>query len=100
MKPKRIQRRRSKGWRLPPNTICVSSPGKWGNPYKIGDSHPVLAGCYITTAEFAVELYRRMMVLHRPQKLDLSEIRGKNLACWCKEGTPCHADILLELANK
>jgi hypothetical protein len=30
---------------------------------------------------------------------DLHELRGKNLACWCREGEPCHADVLLELAN-
>lgn len=27
-------------------------------------------------------------------------LRGKNLACWCKPGTPCHADALLEIANR
>jgi len=31
--------------------------------------------------------------------LDLSELRGKNLACWCKPGEACHADVLLALAN-
>jgi hypothetical protein len=28
------------------------------------------------------------------------ELRGKNLACWCPEGSPCHADVLLEIANE
>ncbi|WP_425065571.1 DUF4326 domain-containing protein [Reyranella sp.] len=27
-------------------------------------------------------------------------LRGKNLACWCKPGSPCHADVLLEIANR
>jgi hypothetical protein len=27
-------------------------------------------------------------------------LRGKNLACWCKPGEPCHADVLLEIANR
>lgn len=31
--------------------------------------------------------------------LDLSELRGKNLACWCRMGESCHADVLLEMAN-
>jgi hypothetical protein len=31
---------------------------------------------------------------------DLSSLRGKNLACWCRAGTPCHADVLLEVANE
>lgn len=26
-------------------------------------------------------------------------LRGKNLACWCRPGQPCHADVLLEIAN-
>ena len=30
---------------------------------------------------------------------ELEELRGKNLACWCPIGQPCHADVLLELAN-
>jgi hypothetical protein len=35
-----------------------------------------------------------------PHPMDaLGELRGKNLACWCKPGEPCHADVLLELAN-
>jgi len=30
---------------------------------------------------------------------DLTQLRGKNLACWCDDKGPCHADVLLELAN-
>jgi hypothetical protein len=30
----------------------------------------------------------------------VASLRGKNLACWCKPGAPCHADVLLEFANK
>jgi hypothetical protein len=29
----------------------------------------------------------------------VSELRGKNLACWCKSNASCHADVLLYLAN-
>ena len=36
--PKRIQRKRTKGWRLPPNTVCVTRPGKWGNPFDFRSS--------------------------------------------------------------
>ncbi len=38
----------------------------------------------------------------RVAKLILSEIhtlRGRDLCCWCKPGTPCHADVLMEIAN-
>ncbi len=35
---KRIQLRRTKGWRKPDNTVTVSRPGKWGNPFPIKGS--------------------------------------------------------------
>src|SRR3990167_7719207 len=36
MTPKRIQRKRTKGWRMPPNTVNVTRPGPWGNPRRVG----------------------------------------------------------------
>jgi hypothetical protein len=40
----------------------------------------------------------------RPHRLlfssrEAAELLGKDLACWCPLGQPCHADVLLELAN-
>lgn len=40
--------------------------------------------------------------LHARRKLilaNLDQLRGHDLACWCKPGEPCHADVLLRLAN-
>lgn len=95
MKPQRIQLSRKKGWRLPENTVVVSRPSKWGNPYRIGE---VFNGVHITDAQMAVEYYRSYV----DKGLKRIEIRhhlgGKNLACWCK-GEWCHADVLLEIAN-
>jgi len=34
-----------------------------------------------------------------PVRPDLAPLRGRDLVCWCAEGEPCHADVLLELAN-
>lgn len=51
----------------------------------------------IKDAATAVELYRRLMVF---EGWDLSELRGHDLACWCPLDQPCHADVLLELANR
>jgi hypothetical protein len=95
MTPKRIQRKRTKGWRLPPNTICVSRPSKWGNPFRLQDGY---------TAQEAVDLFRAWLdedIYINPENLiDLrSELGGKNLACWCQFGEPCHAVVLLKLAN-
>lgn len=110
--PKRIQRKRSRGWRMPPNTIYVGRPTKWGNPFKIGSTIKNLMGTEfkIETAEQAVNAYKNLYLTKiNPgfifgqellMEADLSELRGKDLACWCKEGEPCHAYILLELANK
>ena len=86
-KPIRVQLRRTKGWRMPPNTVSVARPGKWGNPYRVGPEQ---------TAASAVEAFR---VLH-VGKLPVAELRGKNLACFCPLDQPCHADVLLELANQ
>jgi hypothetical protein len=30
----------------------------------------------------------------------MADLRGKNLACWCPLDQPCHADVLLEIANR
>lgn len=93
--PIRVQLRRTKGWRKPDNTVVVSRPSKWGNPYA-GDSN-CLDRARMTT------LFRNLMA--RPEKADFiaavkSDLRGKNLACWCPLNQPCHADVLLEIANQ
>ena len=88
---------------MPENTVSVCRPSKWGNPFKIGGCADCVAPSeyYIahTQAE-AVRLYREF-VTERPAVVDeiRRELRGKNLACYCKPGTPCHADVLLDLAN-
>jgi len=98
--PLRIQRRRTLGWRMPPNTVSVCRPGKFGNPFAVTNER--------TQAE-AVAAFRTWLTVDgctagEPERKhlvleSLHELRGKNLACYCKEGTPCHADVLLELAN-
>ena len=109
--PNRIQLSRKKGWRMPPNTVRVARPGKWGNKFKIGDTVQRLGGenvCETFTVRsraHAVKLFRDWMELalvQHPQIMRpaLDELRGKNLACWCPLDQPCHADVLLELANR
>lgn len=102
MKPIRIQRRRVKGWKMPPNTVSVCRPGKWGNPWPVGKFGPW--DRFAIDAEGAVGLFRAM--LGDPEMrtsvgypFDLSPLAGKNLACFCALDQPCHADALLELAN-
>jgi len=109
MKPKRIQRKRKKGWRMPPNTIYVGRPTKWGNPI-LGDDAEELFRRWLspegylqwdTFAQIAVGRLKYTLCPNGREKLlsEISELEGKNLACWCALDKPCHADVLLELAN-
>ena len=109
--PQRIQLCRTKGWRKPEGAVVVSRPSKWGNPF---------------TGPGAAELFRELLLTGSVQDTAsipdyfipwrsgwrtrlwaykqyirgmLPEIRGKDLCCWCPLDKPCHADVLLELAN-
>jgi hypothetical protein len=100
--PRRIQLRRAKGWRMPPNTVKVDRTSTYGNPFT-----PTNSGTIGPIARFAAEC---------APLLDVEPLRGKNLACWCHlcdahrngrplavdcpDCAPCHADVLLELANR
>ena len=45
------------------------------------------------------ELWNYIKEARKFKTFSLEELRGKNLSCWCKQDDPCHADILLDLAN-
>jgi hypothetical protein len=88
---------------MPANTVSVARPTKWGNPYKIGGTYhrgPAFSGrdAVVQDAADAVRLFRGWVFNLRSAD-SIPELRGKNLACWCKIGAPCHADVLLEMAN-
>lgn len=101
-KPHRVQLSRKAGWRMPENTISVARPGKWGNPFPVGKPGPM--GREAIDREGAVGFFRQMMADPEMRAAagypsDLTPLRGHNLACWCSLDGPCHADVLLELAN-
>ena len=113
--PKRIQRSRSKGWRMPEGAVYVGRPTKWGNPYWIGSNLPevfVTDGLTVLWStpraddasrrarEFAVRRFRDRLEAENPSLFWFEELRGKDLACWCPLDEPCHADVLLEWANR
>ena len=89
---KRVQQRRGvKDRRKPEGARSVARPHKWGNPFVVGTPG-------VPDAETAVQLYREWLPgtnLHG----DLSELTGHDLMCYCPLDQPCHADVLLELAN-
>jgi hypothetical protein len=121
--PERIQLRRTKGWRKPSGAVVVSRPSRWGNPFVIGQDIPdgLIPGLsafqairigslddlnpnhIVLHAEHAVLLYRAYLdcwpglVANARQ-----ELAGKDLACWCPVPAewPCHADVLLEIADR
>ena len=98
--PKRIQRKRTKGWRTPANAANVCRPGKFGNPFLVTEDR----GAIECIGAFRIWLTVDGVDAGVPSKkkaiLDnLDELKGKDLACFCKEGKPCHGDVLLELAN-
>lgn len=147
--PRRIQRKRTKGWRMPEGAVYVGRPTPWGNPFTVADSWVMWVGVAMGfngdmagRRRAAVALYRawltgtlppivdptpggevsfdngREVSAHGmvmgfagaaaavtppptiPARPDLSVLRGKALACFCPLDQPCHADVLLELANQ
>ncbi len=122
--PRRVQRSRAKGWRMPENTVYVGRGSRWGNPWTWRPVKPggpwmvwnLARGRRETTGKLRTELGARvasvglyaLSVLMKPKgdpvSLDfdpreIARLRGKNLACWCRLDQPCHADVLLALAN-
>ncbi len=115
--PHRVQLSRKAGWRLPENTVSVARPGRWGNPFYVSrwrdaatcvalfenamqgtwnpDTSAHLPSAWQGYVEHQAWLQRQQQ---HPLEL-LAPLRGKNLACWCRLDQPCHADVLLRLAN-
>lgn len=103
---------------MPENTVSVARPGRHGNPFYIGGYHKIgdgtswfgrltaLDAAYadssftlVESREQAVEMFRQYRLRYPLPEAAKDELRGKNLACWCPLDKPCHADVLLELAN-
>ena len=106
-RPHRVQRKRTKGYRLPANTVCVDRTTRYGNPFVVGKLMQMAdiadAKCLRVKIDqnLAVELYRIWAEAEIASgHLDLEPLRGKHHACFCPLSLPCHADVTLELANR
>lgn len=124
-RPRRVQRKRLAGWRKPEGAVYVGRGSKWGNPFRkgrtttvgsdsvrIGGSAASTSGSVTVrprTVQASVHLYRQWLegmelmfgtAIQASIADDLDELRGKDLMCWCPLDRPCHADVLLELANR
>jgi Domain of unknown function (DUF4326) len=97
--PQRIQLKRSRGWKMPANAVKVDRTTRWGNPFTIAEYGSVAA---------AVARHGRWMrgevpapdgaVPPAPEAIRAA-LRGRDLACWCALDGPCHAELLLAIAN-
>ncbi len=98
--PRRVQLSRRRGARLQPDTVSVAAPTKWANPYR--------PAARTATANAAAVEHFRAYLTRNPGLVAQAraELAGHDLACWCPlfDGAgrtfPCHADLLLELANE
>lgn len=120
--PKRIQRKRTKGWRMPDGAVYVGRPTVWGNPFwnialdinvelSIALYRELAQGFWDPSLVSQLEDWRvhdisqshqhwlRKLGRH-PLEAMRTDLRGLDLACFCPLDAPCHADILLELANQ
>lgn len=104
MKPKRLRRSRAKGARLRATNglpiVVVSRPSRWGNPFPIDTSKPAPEVARLRA--LSVKKFERALNGSRLgfTKADVRrELKGRNLACWCPLDGPCHADVLLRVAN-
>lgn len=125
--PQRIQLHRTPGWRMPAGTVKVDRTTRFGNPFTAADHHTGRQAYMLTrhgmhwlpgvdwTRADVVRMHAEWLegqiprdadgrALPVPPKLlplppDLEALRGRDLACWCRLGLPCHADTLLRLAN-
>jgi hypothetical protein len=106
--PQRIQRKRTRDWRLPEGAVSVGRPTRWGNPWRADEwPFPAEPG----GREVSVLCFRQMLDERRdyppgvpahdyPSDEEIrAELAGRDLACWCPLSSACHADALLELAN-
>jgi hypothetical protein len=106
MTPQRIQLRRTKGWRKPPDAVTVSRPTRWGNPITVAqlrhDLGPAADG--LTDADLralAVDCFAEYLEADDGLRQEVRDhLAGHDLACWCPLDGPCHADVLLRVANE
>lgn len=123
--PKRIQRKRAKGWKMPEGAVYVGRPSRFGNPFRIEACRTPaktvrVYRAWLTGKGFnpkgltkiiggdvtcawegnGLAFLQHAIWASGIRELAKKELRGKDLACWCPLDQPCHADILLEIANQ
>lgn len=116
-RPQRMQVSRKRGFDLQAASHAlnglpaklVTRPGRWGNPFAIDEVATRYGLARDAAQAKAVAMADQWLRGTLDEKLSpgpapsrdeiRAELAGHNLACWCKPGTPCHADVLIEIAN-
>ena len=112
--PRRIQRKRTKGFRLPDGVVCVTRPGPWGNPFTIqscleagyaeteADARALCVECFedwLLKGDLSEWWFGASRDNWQWMRDNLSTLDGKTLACFCPLDRPCHADVLAKYAE-
>jgi hypothetical protein len=95
-RPRRTQLRRTPGWRKPEGAIVVSRPSRWGNPYPLTAPTPEERTRVVARYRRDLEAGQLAVTADDVRR----ELAGRDLCCWCPLDDPCHADVLLEVANR
>lgn len=109
-RPRRVKLSRKAGARKPPDAVTVARPSRWGNPFVMGQPDPRSPTGEPFTRASSVDAYRTWIAGDAPSSWTdavpashdeiRAELAGKDLACWCPPDEPCHADVLLTIANR
>jgi hypothetical protein len=79
---------------MPPNTVKVARPSKWGNPFPVPKGYDREAD-----PDRILERYEAHVRSHPDLVAALPELRGKVLGCWCAP-LRCHGDVLARMAEE
>lgn len=112
--PSRLQLSRKRGFRLPENAVNLARPGRWGNPFVVGEysdrdklgygTPEELCGVFVRDNGHAAALFDKWLFslsdVALAWRISAHVLRGHDLYCWCRVGEPCHGETLLNFANK
>ena len=73
-----------------PYDVYIGRPTKWGNPFKIGKDG---------NRKEVLQKYYEYLKSNTQLMVEVQELKGKVLGCWCKPKA-CHGDMILRILNE
>jgi hypothetical protein len=98
--PQRIQLERGRGWKMPANAVKVDRTTRWGNPFTIAECGSVAVAVASHGRWMRGEIPAPGGAAPPSHEAIRAALGGRDLACWCALNGPCHAELLLAIANK